>query len=224
MTSFNLEIVNGPNTPGTTTDHELFFARRALALLKTRLGSEVLMSLLAPDTAIADTYWEDIIASSSGHYLPANITLRCHGLSVSSFLSWFKSKATDAIINLAGHPEHYLSTHGPILETIGKHVSFFTLQFTQEPDKCVTNRDAEKYPVVLSGFGTLRSGTVMGYACHQFRDLDGKREEEGLEAMFGAWVPADAGEEVRECHRMHLEVEWTNWLRAAYEDLHGEGR
>ena len=64
----------------------------------------------------------------------------------------------------------------------------------------------------------------MGHACHQFRDLDGKEEGEGLEAMFGAWIPADVGEEVRECHRMHLEVEWTNWMRAAYEDLYGEGK
>jgi len=83
----------------------------------------------------------------------------------------------------------------------------------------VRNRDAEVYPMALCGSARLRSGTVIGYACHQFREYDeGESEGVGFEVVFGAWLPASCGEEVVETHRRHMAVEWSNWIRAAYED------
>ena len=42
----DLTIVSGPTSPGTAPEWELFFARRALATLKARLGRQGLMDLL----------------------------------------------------------------------------------------------------------------------------------------------------------------------------------
>ena len=46
-----ITVVSGPTSPGTASDWELFFARRALATLKARLGLEGLLDLLQPDLA-----------------------------------------------------------------------------------------------------------------------------------------------------------------------------
>ena len=36
----DITVVSGPTSPGTASDWQLFFARRALATLKARLGLE----------------------------------------------------------------------------------------------------------------------------------------------------------------------------------------
>ena len=214
-------IVSGPKTGGTKEDHELFFARRALALLKSRLGTQGLMDLLAEDTALADDYWERIILESKDEWQLCSITLRATGISAVDFLSWFKANKDNTPMMVAAHPEHYVSTHGPILETVGEQVSFFNLNVRPELHPCVKNRDLEKYPIAFAGSGSLRSGTVMGHACHQFRDLE-PSEGKGLEVCFGGWMPAALPEEVIEMHRKHLLVEWTTWLGLAQRELAGQ--
>jgi hypothetical protein len=49
--TIDIAVAAGPTSPGTTADWELFFARRALANLKSRLGQQALLELLEPDTA-----------------------------------------------------------------------------------------------------------------------------------------------------------------------------
>ncbi|KAI5363892.1 hypothetical protein Slin14017_G058560 [Septoria linicola] len=214
----SIEILSGPQTGGIKEDHELFFARRALALLKCRLGTEGLTDLLANDTAQADMYWERVVQESNGQWTLCSVIMRATGVRAKDFLGWFQSNKDNTPMMVAAHPEHYVSTHGPILETVGEQVSFFNLNIQSELHPCVKNKDPEKYPIAFAGAGSMRSGTVMGHACHQFRDLDAN-EGDGLEVCFGGWMPAACGEDVIETHRKHLVVEWTNWLRQAQEEL-----
>lgn len=219
----NITVISGPQTPGTIDDHELFFARRALKLLKERLGSDGLKKLLAEDIAAANTLYTTLPQS----YTPISITLRTHGISSSELLAWFHRNTSSLPVMLAAHPEHYINGH-EVLETVGTHVSLFDLKFYPDgPPSFVGEalREEGRYPVVLAAAGVLQAGkregkeTIVGYACHQFRDLHpGELEEgetKGVEAKLGGCMPEGLGEEVLEMQTRHLLVEWRDWMRKA---------
>ena len=218
MASLDVKLT-GPTTTGSVESHELHFARRALALLKNRLGNDGMMELLSTDIARADAYWERTVIASKGEFTETSTTINITGLNVKAFLGWFHAHAQDVPVMQAAHPEHYINTVGPILETIGDQPSFFHLQLLDQPAACVTTRDPQRYPMAMCGSATLRSGTVIGYACHQFREYDEQTEGIGFEVRFGAWLPKTCDEEVLETHRKHFAVEWTNWIRAAHEEI-----
>lgn len=49
---------------------------------------------------------------------------------------------------------------------------------------------------------------------HQFRDhADGQ----GFDVDLAIYFPVGAGEDVVECHRQHLLVEFSNWSKQAFE-------
>lgn len=213
--SLKIQVVSGPKTSGTTQDHELFFARRALALLKSRLGSDGLKKLLEPDIARADEWWQEKIQASGGQFIPCVTTLSATGISATQFMTWFKSHVEDLPTMLAAHPEHYINGH-TVLETVGEHVTFVTLKFDEKPSDVVQNLDREKYSIIIAASASLQNGNLLGHACHQLRDLE---DGAGMEGCFSAWIPAACGEEVAEMHRKHLAVEWSNWISAAQADL-----
>lgn len=225
-TSGNVAVISGSSSPGTVDDHELFFARRALRLLKERLGSKGLKTLLADDISRANEFWKSLTSSGDTTYAPFSITLQAQGISASEFLSWFKTNTSNLPVMLAAHPEHYINGL-EVLETVGTYVSLFDLEFYPGgPPTFVAEklREEDKYPICLAAAGHLQGNeeVVVGYACHQFRDL---REEElqeeetkGLEAKLGGCMPEGVGDEVRELQTRHLLVEWRNWMREAVED------
>ena len=108
MTATDISIVSGPTSPGTASDWELFFARRALAMLKARLGREGLLDLLQPDLAAAAKTLTACAASSDGQWRPAITELHAEGLSAGEFLGYFHSIVDDspqaATLMVAGDP------------------------------------------------------------------------------------------------------------------------
>jgi hypothetical protein len=219
MSTANTKIINGPKLEQDSIDHqELFFARRALALLKERLGPEGLTELLKPDIDAADQFWKRMIEQSHDEWREITVTIHFSGLSCKEFLAWFHANSKNMPVMQAAHPEHYLNGFGPVLETVGDQVSYFNLELSKDPHPCVTTRDPARYPLATTGSGKVRNGMAMGHACHQFREFD---EGVGFEARFGGWVPAATSEEVVEMQRRHLVVEWRNWFEAACRELKG---
>ena len=84
----DITIVSGPTSSGTASDWELFFARRALATLKARLGRQGLLDLLQPDLAASAKTLTACAASSDGQWRPAVTQLHAEGLSAAEFLAY----------------------------------------------------------------------------------------------------------------------------------------
>lgn len=219
----SIQILSGPAPldplpkPTTQDLDELFFARRALSLLKSRLGRENIKRLLAEDIEAGNTFWEKAVQDSQGKPMVRfSVTLFAPDLKASDFLGWFKGNLTNLPVMLGAHPEHYINGH-EVLETVGGHVSLFDLQFHGEVPGWVRasgELDGERWPIVLCASGVLKNGTVIATACHQFGDVEG-----GMEACVGGWVPAEVVEEVIEMQRRHLAVEWRNWMEQARTEL-----
>jgi hypothetical protein len=104
----DITIVSGPTSPGTVSDFELFFARRALATLKARLGRQGLLDLLQPDLAASAKTLAACAASSGGQWRPAVTQLHAEGLSAAEFLAYFHSIFDDSPKLVAAHPEHFV--------------------------------------------------------------------------------------------------------------------
>jgi hypothetical protein len=74
--------------------------------------------------------------------------------------------------------------------------------------------DEPTFPTKMTGRGYLEDGTQIMELYHQFRDhADGQ----GFDVDLAIYFPVAAGEDVVECHRQHLLVEFSNWSKQAFE-------
>jgi hypothetical protein len=218
--TIDIAVAAGPTSPGTTADWELFFARRALANLKSRLGQQAQLELLEPDTAASARTLKAWADRSQGHWRPAVTQLQVHGISAGEFVSYFMSITGEQPKLLAAQPEHFVLAEagdGPshvvrVVENLGRYISDFYITFTGE-DQAVAELAAD-YPTRMVGTVALADGTTIGHALHQFRETT-----DGFDALLAIYFPADAPEEFIEGHRQHLAVEFTNWIVGAAESL-----
>lgn len=210
----DVTVVSGPTSPGNVSDWELFFARRALAKLKSRLGQQGLLDLLAPDIDAATETMKAWVDESEGKWRPAEIRMRASGLSSAEFLAYFHSM--DEPKMLAAQPEHFvvkvLDGAYDGVENMGPNITRFDLHLASE-DQAVDELLAD-HPTRMVGYATIPDGTVAVHLLHQFRDTD-----DGFDVVLGVYFPAAAPEELIEAHRQHLAVEFTNWIIAAGESL-----
>lgn len=218
--TIDIAVVAGPTSPGTSADWELFFARRALAKLKSRLGQQALLELLEPDIADSARTLKAWADSSQGQWRPALTRLRVRGISAGEFVSYFTSITGDQPKLLAAQPEHFVLVEagdGPshvirVVENLSRYISDFYITFTGE-DQAVAEL-APDYPARMVGTVALADGTTIGHALHQFRETT-----DGFDALLAIYFPAAAPEEFIEGHRQHLAVEFTNWIVGAAESL-----
>ncbi|KAM7195337.1 hypothetical protein V8F20_007556, partial [Naviculisporaceae sp. PSN 640] len=89
------------------------------------------------------------------------------------------------------------------------------------------------FPLQMVGDETLMDGSekVIANLHYVYRDLapdetcqtgngkGGKGSGSGVEAILAMWMPDSTPEEVVQGLSEHLEVEYYNWLRWAYEDI-----
>jgi uncharacterized protein len=211
--TIDIAVTAGPTSPGTTADWELFFARRALAKLKSQLGQQALLELLEPDTADSARTLKAWADSSHGQWRPALTQLQVRGISASEFVSYFMSITGD-------QPEHFVLAEAGdglshvirVVENLSRHISDFYITFTGE-DQAIAELNPD-YPARMAGTVALADGTTIGHALHQFRETT-----DGFDALLAIYFPAAAPEEFIEGHRQHLAVEFTNWITGAAESL-----
>ncbi len=206
---------------------ELERARIALALLKEAIGPDEMRRILKKhlDQGSADVMrWQQ--ASGQGRKDSQTI-IRVKGMKVAEFLDWFGkvNQQGNLATLLAANPEHYLvrpyakdgRKYQELIETMGMY---------GEPLHCILEfppsvPDAEQYldssyPYTMIATGTLAAnGEKIGIrALHQFRDT-----EDGFEAKLLIQFPDHAPAELVQGHKMHLAIEFNNWIEAARQSL-----
>ncbi|HXB86086.1 hypothetical protein [Mycobacterium sp.] len=216
----DVAVVSGPTSPGTVGDWELFFARRALAMLKSRLGREGLLELLKPDLDDSAEHFRAWVAASEGKWRPAQTELRVKGISAAEFLAYFHSAIPDQPRLLAAEPEHFVMTQVDdrlqVVENLGPYITDLRILLTDD-DQAIDDLTAD-YPVRMVGNVILPDGTLFAHALHQFRET-----ADGFDVVLGIYFPDAAPAEVIEGHRQHLAVEFTNWIIDAGTSLGGTG-
>ncbi len=109
---------------------ELTSARRALRLLKSKLGRERLLELLKDEITAADAFMHQALHRFAGQQACETVQLRAHGISAAAFGRWLAASFDREDVMLAAHPEPYVVHNIPgrphIVETLGEYVcSFF---------------------------------------------------------------------------------------------------
>ncbi|MFJ9407293.1 hypothetical protein [Streptomyces sp. NPDC101393] len=216
-----MTLESGPTGAGSIDDFELFYARRALDRLRTRLGRQGLLDLLAADIEEGNSFLRESARTSGGGFTAGTTVLTAQGLTSGAFLAWMdKAFAGNEQALLAAHPEHYVmapeadgSFH--VVENIGPHVcSFFmggwgtdALAWAADADELLPESE---FPHTMSSNLFLSDGTVVGRAMTQFGDT-----ADGFTASLTVHLPTTCPEEVLEHHLRHYAVEFRNWITAA---------
>ena len=205
------------NSDGTIEGFELRAARRSLALLKSTLGRERLLDLLAAEIDAGTAYLRDHVERSSGQQISGTTVLRAHGITATAFTGWLGQAFGREDVLLAGHPEHY-SIHASagrvnIVETLGAHVCSFYMQpydeaATPAPDDGASHRRRSRM--------ALEDGTVVGTIANAFHD-----EHDGFSVHLSVTLPATCGHDVVDHHLEHFAVEFHSWILRAADELDG---
>ncbi|MFE4973596.1 hypothetical protein ACFRAR_15955 [Kitasatospora sp. NPDC056651] len=194
---------------------ELDRARNALALLKNRIGDELMRELLTEDLRVADEAMAPLPDASGGAWRSAVTEMEIGGTTAEEFLTWWQGRLAsgDRTALLAANPEHYLAASADgvveIIETIGSGPLRFFLTF--HDGVAIADEGHETYPVRIGGTGRLTDGTEICRVMHEFGD--GPR---GLRVRLTIRFPASAPEHVFTGHQWHFACEFLNWLEAAH--------
>lgn len=206
----------GEDTDESIDGFELFSARRALGLLKGKLGRERLRELLRDEIAAGDAFLRTNVERSSGQETTGTTRLRAHGITAAQFTDWLARAFGREDVMLAGHPEHYSIHAEPgitvnIVETLGEYVcSFFMREWD---DSVVVKRpsNTSAKPAGRRSQMLLEDGTVVGSIANAFDE-----EPDGFTATLSVTLPATCGPGVIQQHLEHFAVEFRTWiLRAA---------
>jgi hypothetical protein len=210
----------GEDTDSGIDGFELFSARRALALLKGKLGRERLLELLSDEIAAGDAFLRGHLERSAGKQATGATTLRAHGITAAEFTGWLARAFAREDVMLAGHPEHYSIHAEPgrnvnIVETLGEDVcSFFMREWNdsvveeRELPSAATGKPAGRRSQML-----LQDGTVVGSIANAFDEELG-----GFTARLSVTLPFTCAPDIIEQHLEHFAVEFRTWiLRAAAE-------
>ena len=192
-------------------------------LVRRLLGDSGLEELLKDEIAASNDYWKTTAAKSDGKWRPARVKLSARGIRHKEFLNWFKPReGRIPPENVASHPEHWAvyvdKAKGGlgVCETLGDKVSWFLLK--DDGTKSAFVKDDPQMPTKFTGRGYLggEDGMQIVETYHQFRDHE---DDGGFDADLAVYFPAACEDELVECHRQHLLVEFTNWFRDCHKAL-----
>lgn len=196
---------------------ELTSARRALHLLKSKLGRERLLELLQDEITESDAFMHQALQRSAGQQATGTVQLRAHGISSAAFGRWLGAAFDREDMMLAAHPEHYVVHNVPgrpqIVETLGDYVCSFFMAGWKESEQptsqgALTDAATEGRRSSL----TLADGTVFGWVSTLFEDVP-----DGFIATLTVTVPSACAPELVDQHLEHFAVEFHSWILAAAE-------
>lgn len=220
-TPFSINVRQGPDAKRETKDLEAAFARRSMMLVRRLLGEDGLIDLLRSETAASTEYWRSVSAESNGEWKAARIVLSPRGLTSNQFINWFLPKnggMEPEPEKLAAHPEHWVVRPGTgpktmtVLETLGEKPTLFSLVFDVARANFV--KDDPTFTSKMTARGFIEGDIQIMELYHQFKDHE---DGQGFDVDLAIYFPTASGEDVVECHRQHLLVEFSNWLKQAYE-------
>jgi len=208
--------LDGEDHDGTIEAFELFSARRALGLLKDKLGRLRLLELLQEEIEAGNAFLRAQVQLSAGQEITGTTTLRAHGITAAQFTDWLSRAFGRENVLLAAHPEHYSIHRAPgrdvnIVETLGNHVCSFLMR--PWDDSVVA---AQGLRSAAGGSANTRrshmvleDGTVVGSVSTAFDE-----EVDGLTARLSVTLPGTCGPLVEQ-HLEHFAVEFRNWILLA---------
>ena len=211
--------LDGEDHDGAIDAFELISARRALSLLKHKLGRERLLALLEEEIRAGNDFLRAQAALARGLETSGTTVLRARGITAADFTSWLARAFGREDVLLAAHPEHYSIHHAPgrdvnIVETLGEHVcSFFMRPWdaSVEPSSGVSSSAVAPTATRRSHI-VLEDGTLVGSVSTAFEEEAG-----GLTARLSVTLPSTCAALVEQ-HLEHFAVEFRTWiLRAAAE-------
>jgi len=211
--------LHGDDTDSTIDAYELFSARRALELLKPKLGRESLLELLAEEIAEGEAFLRGHLERSAGEEASGTTILRAHGITAPELGAWMGRAFAREEVMLAGHPEHWDIHAEPgrdvnIVETLDEYVCSFFMRAWDDADALQQELPAtEDTPTARRSHMVLADGTVVGAISTAFEE-----EDEGFTARLSVTLPASCAPAAIEQHLEHFAVEFRSWiLRAARE-------
>jgi len=180
---FSTHLLAGEHVAGRSLDSlELEAARRALALLKNRLGSRAMSALLQYDVEETDRLWEAWAAESNGEWRTMSFTMEVHGLPLAYWLQWIRANFDQESMHFAVHPEHYAWTradlvdpdagpdHFMVIEPMGDHMlRGYARLLDWEGQEAYADPD---FPVRLALAGYTRNGVMVARSLSQYRETD----------------------------------------------------
>jgi hypothetical protein len=193
-------------------------ARRMMALLMRKLGSEGMADLFASEiaeTANREQAWHK---NSRARVAPSIANAHVREGNAVEFVQWFLAgyMGPNAPAMMRAHPEHLGALQLPdgrvgILEVPG-HMDIPGLLYLRRLEIWPQDTSIEldpSMPVRIMGVLEAQDETVHGYLLHQFRDTS-----PGFDAKLAVYWPAAAPEAMVSGHADHLALEFNNWLQA----------
>jgi hypothetical protein len=216
--SFSVELISGPAGDSSIDDFEIFYARRALRRLKTLIGRDGLLELLAVDIELGNSVMRGHAAKSNGEFRSATTVLAVEGIKAAEFVGYMDEILTDEAAMLAAQPEHFvMAGHSDetahIVENLGTHVCSFLMGFGRHVEWATDVPELlplSEFPFKKVTNLFLEDGTDIGRVLAQFGDTPG-----GFTANLTVYFPVTCPEELFEHHRRHFAVEFSNWMKAA---------
>jgi hypothetical protein len=216
--SSTVELVSGPAGDSTIDDFEIFYARRALRRLKTLIGRDGLLELLADDIELGNSFMREHAVKSNGEFRPATTVLAVDRLKAAEFVVYMDEVLTDEAAMLAAQPEHFVAAGhtdetAHIVENLGPHVCSFLMGFGRNVEWAADVPEllpVSEFPFKKVTNLFLADGTDIGRVLAQFGDTP-----DGFTANLTVYFPATCPEEIFEHHRRHFAVEFSNWIKAA---------
>ncbi|MDJ0392937.1 hypothetical protein QMK17_06285 [Rhodococcus sp. G-MC3] len=205
----------GEDRDGSIAGFELTSARRALSLLKSKLGRDSLLELLKNEIDAGTAFLRTEIERSAGEEETGTTTLNARGITANEFTTWLSRAFGREDVLIAGHPEHYAIHAGSggvnIVETLGDYVCSFYMHPWDDAATAEVELPADgEAPQGRRSRMALEDGTVIGSISNSFTDVPG-----GFVARLSVTLPATCGPEVIEHHLEHFAVEFRNWILAA---------
>lgn len=201
--------------------------KQPMVELKLAIGDENMRHLLKPDTDYMSTKYTSKVSHQANNYNLSNTIVKVSGMTLEQFLGWFggRKAANDRRQMLLANPEHYVVTTKEVngsagqelIETMGlfERPMHYYLHFTDDPHNYPAPRLAG-YPKYMCVVGSdARTGKDAGIvAMHQF-----KPEDDGFTANLNIYFDKNYPVALANGHTKHLAIEFSNWIRAAYQTL-----
>lgn len=193
-------------------------ARRMMALLFSKLGSDGMEKLFANEIVQADELERSWCKQSDSGFTPSVAVARVDVGNGGEFVKWFVDGylGPNATAMMRAHPEHLGAKRCAdgrvgIVEVPG-HTELPAILYLRQleswPEDVQIELDPDM-PIRMMGRSEGLDGEVHGYLLHQFRDTS-----PGFEAKLAIYWRDGAPEELVKGHSDHLILEFNNWLQA----------
>jgi hypothetical protein len=227
---FSTRVVQGEHIKHTSVETlELQASRRALALLKNKLGSARMLELVRQEIERTDRLWEAWAEESNGEWAFNFIEYEVKGLSATYYLTWLRDHLSEESMHFAVHPEHYAWIRASqvddgfpkgewmVVEPMGDHLLRGYASLEDWPG--AEDYFDGDYPIRMQLVGWTRRGVAIHRSLAQYRDT-----ADGFACKFHSFKPVKIMSEALKIGGMqHAYLEYHHYMKRAYEALQQGG-